>query len=159
MKDALFLNNEEITYQAPPVKKTGMIRHSPSFTIRLAEIKIVAYVPRIVVDDESGFLVFVTTSGSINYFSLDVANEATVAKLKSIFNIKLNELPNTPFEEINWHSFIVYPQELAQHTLFKPWSWLTLRGFSKNLGKALSLDNPMWEQLTDEAQAYLAKNF
>jgi len=159
MKNALFLNNEEITYQALPVEKTGMVRYAPSFTIRLVEIKIIGYMPRVIVDDESGFLVLVTTTGSINYFNLDVADKVTIAELKSIFDIRLEELPNTPFEETNWHSFIVYPQELAQRPLFKPWSWLTLRGFLKNLGKSLGSDNPMWERLTDEAQAYLAKNF
>ena len=158
MDPALILNEEEIIYQAPPVKKTGTVRYAPSFTIRLAEIKLIGYIPRIIVDDESGFLVFVTTTGSINYFNLDVTDEATVAKLKSLFDFKIKELPNISFEETNWHSFIVYPQELVERPLFKPWSWATPRGFLKNLGKKLSSDNPMWERLTDEAKAYLIKN-
>ncbi len=159
MKNTLFLNKEELVYQAPPTAKTGSVRYAPSFSVRLAEIKIIGYVPRIIVDDESAFLVLITTTGRIHYFNLDVADKAAVEELKSIFNIKLNELPGISFDETNWHSFVVYPQELAQQPLFKPWNWLTPRGFLKNLGKSLGSDNPMWERLTNEAQAYLAKNF
>jgi len=159
MKTTLFLNKEELVYQAPPIAKTGSVRYAPSFRVRLAEIKIIGYVPRIIVDDESDFLVLITTTGSIHYFNLDVADKAVVAELKGIFDIKLNELPSIPFDKTNSHSFVVYPQELAQQPLFKPWSWFTLRGFLKNLGKSLGSDNPMWERLTNEIQAYLAKNF
>ena len=97
MKNTLFLDKEELVYQAPPTAKTGSVRYAPSFTIRLAEIKLIGYVPRIIVDDESGFLVLVTTPDSIHYFNFDVADEATVAELKSIYNIRLNELPSIPF--------------------------------------------------------------
>jgi hypothetical protein len=156
MRNTLFLNEETVVYQAPTIKEIGTIRYAPSFTARLAEVKLVGYVPRIIIDDESDFLVLVTATGSINYFSLDVADRITVTKLESIFNFKLKELPNTPFEETNWYSFIAYPKELAGQPLFKRWSWITPRGFLKNMGKTLSLDNPKWEQLTVEAQAYLA---
>ena len=58
--------------------------------------------------------------------------------------------------EMNWHSFILYPDTLSGQPLFQSWNWLTLRGFIKNLNKQLAMDNPMWERLTDNAKAYLS---
>ena len=159
MEPTLFLSEEEIVYRAPSIEETGTVRYAPPFTVRLAEVKIVGYVPRIITDDESGFLVFVISTGRINYFNLDIVDEVMVEKLEDIFNFRLREIPSIPFEDTNRHSFIVYPQGLAGHSLFKSWSWLTPRGFLKNLGKSLSLDNPSWEQLTSGAQAYLAEKF
>ena len=159
MRASLFVDEEKVRYLAPSVREVGTVRYAPSFEVCLADIRIIGYVPRLIADEESGFLVIVTTAGNINYFNLDVAGQLSVAKLKKIFKFKLENLPAISFEEINWHSFIVYPQELAGQPLFKSWNWFTIRGFLKNLGKALSLDNPSWEQLTSEAQAYLAEKF
>jgi len=158
MEAALFLTEEEIIYQAPSIKETGTVRYAASFTLPLSEIKLIGYVPRVIVDNESGFIVLVSATGSINYFNLDVADKTAIAQLKGLFNFKLEGLPDIAFEKTNWHSFIIYPQELTERPLFKAWSWITPRGFLKNLSKEFGLDNPMWERLTDEAQAYLIKN-
>jgi len=159
MRANLFVDQEKVRYLAPSIKEVGTVRYGPSFEVCLADIRIIGYVPRLIIDDESSFLVIVTTAENINYFNLDVADQLSVAKLKEIFKIKFENLPAISFEEINWYSFIIYPQELVGQPLFKSWNWFTIRGFLKNLGKALSLDNPSWEQLTSEAQAYLAEKF
>ncbi|OGX84649.1 hypothetical protein [Hymenobacter glacialis] len=152
----LTVDKEFIRYEAPPVSSTGTVRQAPSFIIPLSDVKIIGYAPRVIMDDESDFVVLVSSNGQINYFNLDVVGTAAPLLLEEHFGYCIREqVPAYSFEETNWHTFILYPSTLFGQTLFRKWSWFTPRGFVKNMGKHVAMDNPMWEQLTDEASAYL----
>ena len=153
----LSIDDEFIRYNAPSIRSTGSVRYAPSFESRLADIKIIGYAPRMIADEESEFLILVSTIGQIHYFNLDIADQAATKKLEQHFGYHIvSQVPDISVAEMNWHSFILYPDTLSGQPLFQSWNWLTLRGFIKNLNKQLAMDNPMWERLTDNAKAYLS---
>jgi hypothetical protein len=151
----LSVNDEFVRYDAPSISSTGSVGYAPSFEVRLANIKIIGYAPRMIGDEESGFLILVSATGQIHYFNLDIADQAATKKLEQHFGYHLvSQVPDISLAEINWHSFILYPETLSGQPLFQSWNWFTLRGLLKNLNKQLATDNPMWERLTDNAKAY-----
>ena len=153
----LSVDDEFIRYNAPSIRSTGSVRYAPSFESRLADIKIIGYAPRMIADEESVFLILISATGQIHYFNLDIADQAAIEKLEQHFGCRVaSQVSDIPLAEINWHSFILYPDILSGQPLFQRWNWLTLRGFMKNLNKQLGTDNPMWERLTDNARAYLS---
>ncbi|GAA4369482.1 hypothetical protein GCM10023185_43140 [Hymenobacter saemangeumensis] len=153
----LFVDNETIRYKAPAVRTTGSVRYAPSFLMRLADVRVVGYAPRIIGDDESGFLVLISAQRVVNYFNLDTVGTVELDKLKRVFGYNLaDDIPAVFWEEANWQSFILFPKALAGQPLFQSWSWFSLRGFLKNFGRHLSLDNPMWERPTNAVSEYLA---
>lgn len=153
----LSVTNDLIRYDAPPMRSTGSVRYAPSFSLQLNEVKIIGYAPRIIVDDESAFLILVSATGQLHYFNVDVVSRTAMQQLAHHFGYDIKkQVPDYDWDKTNAQSFILYPASLSSQPLFKAWSWLTLRGFLKNLNKQLSTDNPMWERLTDDSRAYLS---
>jgi hypothetical protein len=146
-----------VRYEAPPVSSSGTVRYAPSFEMLLADIRIIGCVPRVIIDDESDFLILVSKTGQINYFNFDVVGSNADAQLRQRFGYNIqSQVPIPPFEKVNWHSFVLYPANLSGKPLFQSWNWFSWRGLLKNIGKHMGTDNPIWDNLTDELKTYLS---
>lgn len=161
----LRIDGDLLIYDAPSIRSTGTGRYAPSFSVRLSTIKIVGYVPRLVIDDETEFLVMATSIDKVYYFNFDVirknvSNREVLAKLQHYFGYCIKEIvPDIPYEEYNKHSFIIYPASLIGQPVFKSCHWSTLSGVLNNFRRFFTGGHPKYERLSEEAQAFLATTF
>lgn len=155
----LTINQEQLSWSAPSRREAGTVRYSPSFTVALPQLVLVGYAPRLVTDDESGFLLLVDRQGRVNYLNLGLLTHTEARQLAGTLHYDLTrDTPDYSVEDYTWGlSTVVYPASLRGRSLFRVWSWFSPRGFLKNLGYRLGMDNPMWERLTPEMRNYVAQ--
>jgi hypothetical protein len=148
--------DDRITFIAPPIEETGIIRYAPSFRVNVLDVALVGYAPRFAIDDETGFLILADFDEQIYYFNLDTEETAQYRKIETLFGFSLQEVRHYSDEER--HSGLaeaVYPPVLKGKSLFKPWSLWFPTGVMKRIGYKLSMDNPKWERLSDEVKEYI----
>ena len=118
---------------------------------------LVGYAPRLILDDESSFLILVDRKYKVCYFNTDVVASEVIRQLEKQFGFSLRY----DTRKYSWEDYsagiteVVYPSELRGKSLFKSWLWFSPRGFMKNIGYKMGMDNPMWERITDEMKAYI----
>jgi hypothetical protein len=146
-----------IVFTGEPARSTGTVRYSPSFRVVKEDIRIVGYAPRLIVDDESGFLILVDRKCKVCYFNTDVVASEELRLLEMHFGFSLRQ-DTSDYSREDYTAGItevIYPAELRSKPLFKSWSWFSPRGFLMNIGYKMGTDNPMWERVTDEVKAYV----
>ncbi|UOQ51165.1 hypothetical protein [Hymenobacter cellulosivorans] len=150
----LSINQHIITFTGKPVREVGTVRFSPSFRLAVEDVRLIGRAPRLVVDDESSFIVLVDKTQAIHYFNTDLVASDTLAQLEQLFGFSFrNDTSAYTYEQYTQGiTEVVYPASLRGKPLFKRWSWFSPRGLLKNVGYALGMDNPKWERMTAEVK-------
>jgi len=153
----LSVKNQVITFDSPAPEQVGTVRCTSSFQVEVEKIRVVGYALRNIIDDESGFLVFVDNSVNIYSCNVDTVSSAALREIEAIFGFILSaDTPDYSYEDgTRGLSIIVFPPLLKGKPLFQGWSWFTPRGFLKNIGYSFATDNLIWERVTDEVRAYI----
>jgi hypothetical protein len=146
-----------IVFTGKPARLTGTVRYSPPFSVAIEDIRIVGYAPRLIIDDESGFVILIDRKCKVYYFNTGLVASEEIRLLEKQFGFSLRyDTSNYSYEDYKAAiTEVMYPAELLRKPLFKSWSWFSPRGFMKNIGYRMAMDNPMWERITEEMKAYV----
>lgn len=156
----LEITDTTVNFDAKSIKKVGLVRYSPGFSLELREIAIIGVAPRLVLDDEIYFLVFTDFQGQY-YRVCDEQIPATAReKLQTLFHIGIWDtwVNYTYAQHAYGLSNILYPEVLAGQPLFEKRTWFLPKDILKKANYALGLDNCAGERLTPSVIAYLAKH-
>ena len=140
--------DDTLTYLGEKEYKSAIWSCKP-FQIEISEIKYIALSPRLVLDDEECFLVFVNKEHKL--FKLPYFHTSNISEIIEHFQLKFIQKDYSKYFSYNAHNGkidkIIYPNKLFLEDLFyKDWklftrglySWIFAKSF---LGNIIDYDN------------------
>lgn len=148
MKPGIYIKENELEFVEYPSNEIGAARYCKSFKLKLNDIKFIALSPRLVVDDESLFLLIADAKGKIFPLPQYILGSDGLKKFESHFELK-------PIRD-EWEKFgyidhngkydkVIYPKKYYWKNLFEDdwklkvrqlYSWGKPKSFFGTISKA-----------------------
>ena len=151
MKPGIYLSHKELVFNEYPKHEIGFARYCKSFRINLENIAFIALSPRLIIDDESIFILLISKKGKRFVIPQNALHEPPIKALEDHFQLK-------PFRdewnEIDYENHygskdkILYPTEFYGKNLYKiDWklalrslySWIIPKSFFGNYTNNVNL--------------------
>ncbi|MFD2566730.1 hypothetical protein [Pseudotenacibaculum haliotis] len=146
-KSGIHIHNEELEFIAFPKKQLGIALWCKSFKVKLSDVQLIAISPRLVLDDESLFILIVDKTGAVFPIPYSVLNIQGFRDLENYFQLKPIGGEWEKFEYEDHYGKcdkIIYPQKHYWKDLYKNdwklkvrqlYSWFNPKSFFGNINE------------------------